>query len=550
MARDSQPMHEPVVAWFRSFGDPLRNTKSAAQWIATLPTTDAMAIQKEALELVSKFPGARRVAGPAQAEALLRIDARLEPVLSQLATQYTTNYQKSTAVETRLWHGVFDLVKAFASAYSATLRAGYPRADQKRWRDLLPWILVRLVHYKGIDGKFRLFRYSQWIPAQWREFHELYEFARMRDWQREQLAYGEGMFSKAGVSVEQEYLKTLLLMRLDSGNFTPDQVEWVAKQVDGWAASLMLVPPPGAAGSLYVDLTGSQGLRRQDKAPTGGRILFLDASPIYAQIVERMRWLPEHDDETPKPDDLPPREQRLLLMRLASLFGPDAIARSPRATRYSAEGEVRVVMGLGPLTRAVAEIDRIPDAARTAGVAASYDEITEMISPNAGPETIAKRIRGSIWKIEDRSETGCRLTAPEKEAPTRLGEILTFKEGDLWALAVVRRMQRRQQNETTVGVEIIGRRLVRVLLRNWVTPSDAGRSGADRPFFGIYLPAHPENRQMAQRSLIGPDDRFVTGGMVELDTGSARYLIRFTQTLERQPGWAWTLFSAVRKLTP
>ncbi|MEO8303426.1 MAG: hypothetical protein ABI724_04860 [Betaproteobacteria bacterium] len=543
-------MHEPVVAWFRSFGDPLRNAKSAAHWIASLPTTDAMEIQKEALELVAKFPGARRVAAPAQAEALLRIDARLEPILSQLSQQYTTNYQKSTAVETRLWHAVFDLVKAFGSAYGAALRAGYPRADQNRWRELLPWLLVRLVHFKGIDGKFRLFRYSQWIPAQWREFHELYEFARMRGWQREQLAYGAGMFSRAGVSVEQEYLKTLLLMRLDSGNFTPDQVEWVAKQLDGWAASLMLVPPPGVDGSFFVDLTGSQGLRRQDRTPAGGRVLLLDASPIYTQIVERMRWLPEHDDETPKPDDLPPREQRLLLMRLASLFGPEAIARSPRAPRFSSEGDVRVVIGLGPLTRAVAEIERLPDAARTPGVAASYDEITEMIGPNAGPETVARRIRGSIWKMEDRSDTGCRLTAPEKEAPAKLGEILTIKEADTWALAVVRRMQRSQRDETTVGVEIVGRRLVRVLLRNWVTPSDAGRAGADRPFFGIYLPAHPENRQMAQRSLIGPDDRFATGGMVELDTGGARYLIRFTQTLERQPGWAWTLFSAVRKLTP
>ena len=97
-------------------------------------------------------------------------------------------------------------------------------------------------------------------------------------------------------------------------------------------------------------------------------------------------------------------------------------------------------------------------------------------------------------------------------------------------------MQRHQVDETTVGVEIVGRRLVRVLLRNWVTPTDSGRAGAGRPFFGIYLPAHPENRQMAQRSLIGPDERFVAGGMVELDTGTARYLIRFTQTLERQPG--------------
>ena len=52
------------------------------------------------------------------------------------------------------------------------------------------------------------------------------------------------------------------------------------------------------------------------------------------------------------------------------------------------------------------------------------------------------------------------------------------------------------------------------------------------------------------RDLIGPDDRFTPGSMIELDTGSARYLIRFTQTLERQTGWTWTLFNAVRKLAP
>ena len=78
----------------------------------------------------------------------------------------------------------------------------------------------------------------------------------------------------------------------------------------------------------------------------------------------------------------------------------------------------------------------------------------------------------------------------------------------------------------------------------------AAGAGYDKPFFGIYLPAAPENRQASQRSLIGPDDRFTPGSMIELDTGSARYLIRFTQTLERQTGWTWTLFNAVRKLAP
>ena len=60
----------------------------------------------------------------------------------------------------------------------------------------------------------------------------------MRGWQREQLMFGVGAFARPGVSFEQEYLKTLLLMRLDSGNFTPDQVEWVvapARRLDAVA---------------------------------------------------------------------------------------------------------------------------------------------------------------------------------------------------------------------------------------------------------------------------------------------------------------------------
>jgi hypothetical protein len=83
-----------------------------------------MALQKEALDLVASFPDGRRIIGPAQAEALLRIDARLEPVLAQLAQQYAANYQKSTDMETRLWHAVFDLVKAFAAAYAGRAQGG------------------------------------------------------------------------------------------------------------------------------------------------------------------------------------------------------------------------------------------------------------------------------------------------------------------------------------------------------------------------------------------------------------------------------------------
>jgi hypothetical protein len=541
-------MIESLFTFVRAFGDPLRNALSADRWIAQLPTGDPIDVQKEALELVARFPGARKEVGVPQVEALLRVDARIEPVVAQLTQQYVTNYQKSSAVESRLWHSVFDLVKAFVAAYHAALMSGFPRADNRRWRAVLPWVLVRLVHYKGLDGKFRLFRYSHWIPAQWRDFHELYEFGRMRNWQREQLVFGAAAFAKPGVSLEQVYLNSLLLMRLDSGNFTPDQVEWVAKQFEDWVPSLTLVPPPGESAGFYVDLTGAQGLRRRDRKTAGGRSLFLDLAPVYGRVVERMRWLPEQDDDMPQPGDLPPREQRLLLMRLAALFGPEAIAHAPRAARHAADGEIRVVVGLQALTRAVAEIDRLPEGVRTPNVSASFDEVTQMMNPTINPESMARRIRGSIWTVVDRSDSGARLIAPVKEAPTRLGELVAMKDGDHWMLGVVRRMQRLHVEQVTVGVEIIARRLVRVMMRSWMAPADSARGEDERPFFGIYLPAHSANRQASQRSLIGPEDRFPSGGMVELDTGNGRYLIRFSQTLERQSGWVWALFNAVRKL--
>ncbi len=544
-------MIEPALHWIRSLNDPLRNPKLAGRWIAQLQPADPMGIQKETLELVGSFPGARKDAGTTQVDALLRIDARMEPVIAHFTQQYCENYQKSSSVESRLWHSVFDLVKGFIAAYQTALKAGYARADQKRWRAVLPWVVVRLAHYKGLDAKYRLFRYSHWIPAQWREYHELAEFARVRGWQREQLVLGASGFTKSSVSFEQEYIKTLMLMRLDSGNFTPDQVEWVARQLEDWAPSLSLHSTAGEGAGFVVDLSGMQGLRRRNKAQTGGRLQFLDTGPVYTRVIEQMRWLPEQDDDTvQKPGDLPPREQKLLLMRLAALFGPDALAQAPRAERFRSEGDVRVVVGLQALTRAIAEIERLPEQARTPGIAASYDEVTQMVAPQINPESVARRIRGVMWKMYDRSDSGCRLVAPVREAPTKLGELIGIRDGDDWLLAIVRRMQRQQVDEVTVGVEIIARRLVRVLMRNWVPPTSSGNTvTSDRPFFGIYLPAHVDNRQSAQRSLIGPEEKFTHGGMVELDTGNARYLIRFSEIVERQGGWAWGLFNAVRKLS-
>jgi hypothetical protein len=245
------------------------------------------------------------------------------------------------------------------------------------------------------------------------------------------------------------------------------------------------------------------------------------------------------------PGALPAREQRLLLMRLAALFGPDTLAIAPRATRYAVDNDVRVVFGLQALCAAIQVTEgRAVAAPRPGG---GQDGAPP---PEGGtdPDSVTGRIGSTVWRMVDASETGCRLSAPVAGTPAKLGEVLAIRDRGAWSVGVVRRIQRSEGDEVSLGIEVIARRLVLVKLRIW-TGSAAGTTvdGA-RSFHGIYLPAHADNRAAAQRSLIGPDDHLAAGGMVELETGKARYLIRFTQTLEHQAGWSWALFSAVRNL--
>jgi hypothetical protein len=80
-------MIEPTMQWIRGLNDPLRNPKLAGRWLAQLAPADPMGSQKEALELVANFPGARKEAGPNQVDALLRVDARMESVIAHFTQQ-------------------------------------------------------------------------------------------------------------------------------------------------------------------------------------------------------------------------------------------------------------------------------------------------------------------------------------------------------------------------------------------------------------------------------------------------------------------------------
>src|SRR3954454_16889133 len=97
----SRPRAAPaprILSSLRSLIDPLRSTRAIERWIGALPASDSGAVQKKMLDLVGRFP-ARSDIRPNQVEALLKVDARLEPVLTELTHEYTLNYEKGTEIE-------------------------------------------------------------------------------------------------------------------------------------------------------------------------------------------------------------------------------------------------------------------------------------------------------------------------------------------------------------------------------------------------------------------------------------------------------------------
>ena len=129
---------------------------------------------------------------------------------------------------------------------------------------------------------------------------------------------------------------------------------------------------------------------------------------------------------------LPPREQKLLLMRLAALYGPEALAFSPRSPRQASETEVRVVVGLQALTRAVAEVEHLSAEAKSSGATHSYDEVTQLVQPERqsgidrapGPRLAVEARRSQRDRVpDDRAGQGRAQPSLASCSPSENGDV-------------------------------------------------------------------------------------------------------------------------------
>ncbi|HET8584137.1 MAG TPA: hypothetical protein VFM89_00220, partial [Casimicrobiaceae bacterium] len=264
----------------RDTADPIVSVKSVQTWLKQLPSLDVLARQQLVLRAFDEMRQSRRPIDIARAEALQYADAALGADRRQLFKQYVESLESAPKVSEKIWQGSLDLAQALISAYQRVLEAALAPAANGRFKPQVPILFARLIHHYGSDAKLRVCRHERWIPAKWLEVHRAYMRAIELGVDRVATSLGAAGGHATSWTVEQEYIYTLLVHQLNSGNLSPANLDWAVAQVRGWSRKLELVALPKTMEGFYVDLAGRAGLVRRTGQESGAMLRYLDTTAL------------------------------------------------------------------------------------------------------------------------------------------------------------------------------------------------------------------------------------------------------------------------------
>jgi len=543
--------------------DPLADAKTAERWVAGFSANDPMSVHAALLPELGRLTERDAKRTPSRLEAVFRVDAHTDALRKMLTTQYLEHGSRSTRVESQLWQALFDLAQGLLLCYQAFSREVSNHAQSNKWQSLLPELIARQVVHQGVDAKVRLFRYEQWIPAKWADLHALFQMACSAQIERQPVAVLAG---GAITTIEQEYLRVLVLQLMNSGNLTPGHLEWVSEQLSEWCAALRLNIEASTVSSFYVDLGSRSGLKRRSPQPLEGRVLFLDTRPLHAVLMQNVVMLEQKVRNNPLSERTPRRAEQLsLLTKLASQVDPEFRPFARRGERTNAEGSVDAIIGFSKIADFLRDDEMAPffDPKRRAGNFEQAVEIAtfgRMRTDQARTLEMARRhlanyaAPGGPWQIRDVSQTGFRLMAPMSVINgVTLGTLAAIRPQDqsLWTLGIVRRMKRLTAERAEIGLQVIANNLVGVELHESKRVDDDysldGESFTlnSRRFSGLFLSLQKRETEPVVQTLVVPPGEYQPGKRLRMSSGQSSRRIAFGRLLEQHPDWVWATVESV-----
>ena len=551
----------------RDAADPIVSAKAAAGWLNELPSLDIVARQQLVLRAFDGMRQSRRPVDFARAQALQYTDAALGADRRQLFKQYVESLETAPKVAERIWQASLDLAVGFIGAYQNVLETALTPSAYPRWKNHVPILFARLIHYYGTDARLRVCRHEHWIPAKWVELHRALLRASELGIERVPTSLG-GHGSGTQWTIEQEYVYVLLIHQLNSGNLSPGNLDWAASQIRLWSRKLELVALPKTMEGFFVDLAGRGGLARRTGQDSGAMLRYLDTTALAEQLDMALAAL-RHSEETDQGPVGPINQQRAMILEKArAAIAPNLNTDMRRDPRTPCVVAARVRIGLSRIQSELSKPVSNPPAPDT--VSNEQIEVYAVAGPvRAKPQvpeeadTLSHSLAtfsDPLWQVKDRSVAGLRIYAGSGVGQSlTLGALVAVRQSDgsAWVLGVVRRLNKLSTDEVEAGVSIIAERLVPVTLharREVKEGMGIVVNGFDSSMLGpriyaLYLPppSRPD-KPLVVKTVIVPTHEYAEGRKVILMTGRSIYTVALRQLVEQRADWSWVAISIVEKL--
>jgi hypothetical protein len=534
-----------------------------AFWRA-LPTDDPIASQVAICDALAEINGARATEIN-RLHALFALERRSLSLLEGLLSEYVSPSSPSPDRERKVRQAVLELSRSFANAYEFFLRHVRGNNAGGEWKAYAPAILVQLFKHREIDLLVALYRYEAWPRGRWSELNGAYEFALTSDLARRPVGADRrnGKTVKT-ITLEQTFIRILLLQLMDSGQFLPSDIAVARQWIARWSELSSLEPIEAREGifpspdAFVVNLAGSEGVKRNASShPTAGTHLRLDTARI-AESIEHESAAVGNASHASGSEAMMHARRLALLSKLKIVFAP----KRPRFKRRGERTEVAslsvqaMIGGLPSLFRMLRnESRRAADAANSPSPYA--DEITiSDVSNYAGVRRSPLPAIGSLplasfdvpqplWEVRDRSESGCRLRGrtlnPRQSLP---GSLMAFRDNDApWTVAIVRRFNKIVGENVELGVEHIGRDPKRVVLLAHDN-KDAPNAKRDK-IVALYLPESDAYPRIPIKTLIVPAHEYRRGRVLTMLSTTNETAVRLKEPIEQQRDFVWTSFDVI-----
>jgi hypothetical protein len=491
---------------------PLADVKHARALVAALPAHDSVKSLTEISGWLESLVNVDSFKLDRLYELIDMLDAAARNHQRKLVQDYLAMSRQQKFHENRLWTTGAQFARALGDAHTWLLEqheAGSSGAAAIR--KLVPVACARALRARAQEVKWVMLRYGPFDARIWSAMARLHQLSMNGRFEDIPVAVYPGLHGSG--TVQQEYLKALMLWASSADVLPPVRQDIAERVVAAYANAFVLRPEP-FPGALYAfdpaQVRPPARLLGNPNIEPGAH--YFGPGDAHARLTQAIALL---DESGVMPSDVnlgrtyPTDAVLAVLKHLALYWGEKPPMRL--SERRSTTGRITIVPGFPAL---LDELER--------------EESDALNFTESAAES---------WIVENVSDNGFGAIVPPAASDwIRVGELIGVQvEGSAgWGVSIIRRVAQDEQRQYRVGIEVIARAVAAV----WLS-----RGGAE-PEHAILLSTRPDSN--GEIAIIRSAGRYDSRGGAQLVIRGQTYTLSPSRLIDAGEDFDWASYKVAR----